>query len=219
MVSQNALKQKKELIAFRDFDVYEEVVDEGQDRLNPHWVLHDKSKTEGKVKIKARLVIKGFEEKIKEQSDSPTGSRETLHILLTAAASKGWEIKSGDVKNAYLQGEVIDRKLFMDPPPERKKDGVIWKLNKSVYGLNYAGRKWFKKIGETLTQLGCKKSKFDHCLFTYWKESQLEGIILLWVDDIFHAGTKKLDRDIIKKVADKFKIGNTEKLSFTLVLI
>ena len=30
-------------------------------------------------------------------------------------------------------------------------------------------------------------------------------------------GTKKLDRDIIKKVADKFKIGNTEKKSFIYV--
>ena len=112
---------------------------------------------------------------------------------------------------------MIDRKVFMDPPPERKKDGVIWKLNKSVYGLNDTKRKWLKKIGETLTQLGCKKSKFYHYLFTYWKESQLEGIILLWVDNIFHAGTKKLDRDIIKKVANKFKIGNTEKNSFIYV--
>ena len=61
-------------------------------------ILTDKSTTE-EVKVKARLVCRGFEETVKVQADSLTGSKETLHILLSMAASRNWKIKSGDVKN------------------------------------------------------------------------------------------------------------------------
>ena len=45
----------------------------------------------------------------------------------------------------------------MEPPAERKKENVIWKLQKSVYGMNDAGRKWFLKVEDTLTKLGYHK--------------------------------------------------------------
>ena len=100
--------KKKELQAFKKFGVYEEVEDRGQERLSSRWILTDKS-TPTEVKVKARLVCRGFEENIQVQADSPTCSRETLHMLLALSATKEWKIKSGDVKNAYLQGEQLDR--------------------------------------------------------------------------------------------------------------
>ena len=60
-------------------------------------------KSNGKrTKVKARLLFQGFDDAIKVQADSPTGNKETLRLLLSIAATKGWKIKSGDVKNAYL---------------------------------------------------------------------------------------------------------------------
>ena len=82
--------------------------------------------------------------------DSPTCSKETLHLLLALASTKGWRIKSADVKNAYLQGEKLEREVWMEPLIERKKENVIWKLQKSVYRMNDAGRKWFLKLEDTL---------------------------------------------------------------------
>ena len=76
--------------------------DRGQEALSSRWILTDKS-TEKEKKVKARLVARGFEEKVKVQADSPTGSKETLHMLLTVAVTKGWKIKSGDVKSVYLR--------------------------------------------------------------------------------------------------------------------
>ena len=99
--------------------------------------MTDKSDEKTK-KVKARLVCRGYEETVKVQSDSPTGSRETLHMLLSIAASKGWQIQSGDVKNAYLQGEEAKREVFMEPPKEAKKPNIIWKLKKALYGMNEA---------------------------------------------------------------------------------
>ena len=129
----------KELEAFDKFDVYEEVEDIGQERLSSRWVLTDKS-TEEEKRVKARLVCRGFEEAVQIQADAPTGGRETLHILLALAASKSWKIKSGDVKNAYLQGTPLERDVYMEPPMEGSTSRKIWKLKKAVYGMNDAGR-------------------------------------------------------------------------------
>ena len=62
---------------------------------------------------------------IEVQAGSPTENKETLCLLLSIAATKGWKIKSGDIKNAYLQGELLDRDGFLEPPPEAKKDRII----------------------------------------------------------------------------------------------
>ena len=194
----------------------EEVEDHGQERLSSRWILTDKS-TPTEVKVKARLVCRGFEENIQVQADSPTCSRETLHMLLALSATKEWKIKSGDVKNAYLQGEQLDREVFMEPPPEKNKPNTIWKLKKSVYGMNDAGRKWFFKVEATLSQLACRKSKYDHCLFYYRTGDRLEGIILLWVDDIFHAGTEKFEKEVMVKVSQQFLIGRTEEETFNYI--
>ena len=71
----------KELDAFNEFGVYEEVEDREQDALSSRWIMTDKF-TEKEKKVKARLVARGFKEKVKKKADSPTGSRETLHMLL-----------------------------------------------------------------------------------------------------------------------------------------
>ena len=185
--------KNKELEAFDEFGVYEEVEDRGQEVLSSRWIMTDKS-TETEKKVKERLVARGFEEKVKVQADSPTGSRETLHLLLAIGATKAWKIKSGDVKSANLQGERLDREVYMQPQPERRGPGVVWRLIKVVYGMNDSGRKWYFKVEEVLESLEFKKAKLNHCLFTYRPDDKLEGIILIWVDYIFYGSTRSLKR-------------------------
>ena len=95
--------------------------------------------------MKARLVCRGFEETIEVQSDSPTGSKETLCILLAIAASKGRTIKSDNITKAYLQGKEIKGLVYMEPLVELKRLDKLWKLKKSGYGMNDAGRKWWRR--------------------------------------------------------------------------
>ena len=66
------------------------------------------------------------------------------------------KIKSMDVTNAFLQGEPLKRNVYMEPPAERSQDGIIWKLNRSVYGLYDASRKWFQAVKPELLDLGLK---------------------------------------------------------------
>ena len=97
---------------------------------------------------KARLVAHGFEEEDQVPSDSPTPAKSTLRTVLAIIAIEGWIIETIDIEAAFLQSCTIDRNVFIVPPPEATQDGIIWKLKKTVYGLDDASREWFlsKKI-------------------------------------------------------------------------
>ena len=61
-----------------DDDVFEEVRDEGQETLVSSWVLIAEYKHDGqKQKRKEILVVHGYQETMKLQSDSPTISKES----------------------------------------------------------------------------------------------------------------------------------------------
>lgn len=207
-----AAKEEK-LAPFDKFGLYEEAEDKGQEALSSRWVLMDKLMADKKVK--ARLVVRGFKEKVKVQLDLSTGSKETVHMLLTVAETKGWRIKGGDVKSDYLQGKWLDREVYMVPPLERRKPGVTRRLVKAIYGMNNYSRKWYFEVEETLENLGCKKVKLDHCLFIYRLGEELKIIMLILVDNIFYVGMYKFEAEVIKQVAWKFLIGQTEEETFT----
>ena len=105
----------------------------------------------------------------------------------------------------------------MEPPPVAKKDRTIWKLRKSVYGMNDAGRKWFLKVKETLEKLGCSQSKLDHCLFHFKSSNKLDGILVIWVDNLFYAGNKLFREKVVSKFGEEFMIGRTEEETFTYI--
>ena len=154
-------------------------------------------------KIKARFVIKGFQE-AEMQSDSPTISRETLKIFCSTAANEKWCIEMSDVQAAFLQSNDLNRDVFIEPPMQRKKPGIIWRLLKPTYGLRDASRQWFFSTVKTLTDLGMKQSLNDSCLFVYQKEGKLQGLLIFHVDDFLSAGSitsklklwKSFDRNI-----------------------
>ena len=110
-----------------EHDVYDIVKDHGQPTVSTRWVITEKEKDDGRV-VKARLVARGFEEKVVEaRTDSPTCSRISLRLCWSMAATFRWEIHSLDVTSAFLQGNSIKRDVFLEPPPEMKEDGLIWK--------------------------------------------------------------------------------------------
>ena len=91
---------------------------------------------------------------------------------------KRWELNSIDIKTAFLQGEKIQREVFVRPPKEANVPGKIWKLNKCVYGLADASLMWYEKVKTTLIKCGAKVSRVDPAVF-YWHGSNgLYGISL-----------------------------------------
>ena len=66
------------------FDTYEEVNDNGQRVLSTRWVITNKN-----GQTKARLVVRGFEEKDLEiPRDSPTVGKRAMRLLISIAVLK-----------------------------------------------------------------------------------------------------------------------------------
>ena len=200
----------KELQNFDEYRVYDEVDDVGQHVMGTRYVLTEKD--DGR--IKARFVVKGFQDDTFNQSDSPTASRETLKVFFTIAANEGWDIEGSDVRSAFLQSEVIDRDVYVQPPAERQKPGMVWKLNKPAYGLEDASRKWFQSTESTLLSLGMIQSLSDKCLFYLYKDGCLQGILLIHVDDFLTSGSDIFKEEVILKLREKYTFGKISSTNF-----
>ena len=67
--------------------------------------------------FKSRLTARGDLEGLDGiRSDSPTAETESHHLLFSWAASNKLRLKTGDISNAYFQGEELDRLLLLKPP-------------------------------------------------------------------------------------------------------
>ena len=111
-----SLAKEKELSNFDEYEVYEEVKEEGQTVLGTRFVLTEKE--DGS--IKARFVVKGFQEDV-ISSDSPTASRETLKVFFCITSNQRWVLEGSDVRSAFLQSDLLSRDIFVEPPPQKKK--------------------------------------------------------------------------------------------------
>ena len=202
--------KQKELQKLKDFHVYDEIPDEGQEHITTTWVLTKKGD-----KARARLTARGFQEQEQVTKDSPTMHKFSLRILLIIAAAMSWTIATTDVQSAFLQGDDLDRTVLIKPPKEAEKANILWILRKCLYGLRDASKKWYNRVESTLKRLGFKKSDYDSGVFYYERNGKLEGVIGIHVDDFLHCGTKFFNNIILPKVLESFKIGKSEANNFT----
>ncbi len=68
---------------------------------------------------------------------------------------------------AFLQGRDIDRMVHVQPPPEFKKPGTVWRLNKGLYGLKEAARLWYDELVERLQRSGGQKLTGDSACIVF----------------------------------------------------
>ena len=190
------IAKENELNKLAQFDTYQEVTDCGQKPLSTRWVVTNKDGN-----TKARLVVRGFEEKDLEiPRDSPTVGKGAMRLLLSIAAIEGWTVKTTDIKSAFLQGKELDRDVYIRPPKESKAPKhVIWKLKHGLYGLKDGARQFYESVKEELINLGFIQCKLDPAVFYVHKNKKLIGMICCHVDDFLHAGDNSFDR-LMKKL-------------------
>ena len=204
-----------ELDQWRSMGVYKEIPDDGQDCISLRWVVKDKIDNMGNTFCKARLCVRGFEEEQNFRTDSPTCSREGIRLFFSVTAARGWKMHSMDVKGAFLQGKEIEREVIIRPPKEAQTN-KLWKLVKCAYGLADAPRCWYLKIREELLRLGASPSTLDNGIFLFG-ESDLYGIIILYVDDIMWSGKEMKMKPIITQLKTVFLISHEDDDAFSYV--
>ena len=189
---------------------YEEVKDCGQCTTSMRWVVTEKPQSSGKSQHKARLVCRGFEEDDDQfLADSPTVEKASVRIFLAISGMFHWKTHSVDIKSAFLQSEDLDREVFVRPPANIKKQGVIWRLLKPLYGLVDSSRNWYFSLKKKLEEIGFLMCSFDKALF-YWKnQNKLQGIVLIHVDDLLYGGSGMFLKTV-KTIFDFFKISKSE---------
>ncbi|PKI74387.1 hypothetical protein CRG98_005267 [Punica granatum] len=112
----------------------------GKRPIDCRWVYKIKRRANESIeRYKARLVAKGF-----------TQIEVTIRCLLAVAVVKGWEIHHMDVNNAFLHGD-LDEEVYMRLPPgySSRGQGIVCRLQKSLYGLRQASRNWTGNFSST----------------------------------------------------------------------
>ncbi|GKB04325.1 ribonuclease H-like domain-containing protein [Tanacetum coccineum] len=101
-------------------------------------------------RYKVGLVAKGFNQREGidyEETLSPVVKIATVRCLVSLAVNKGWTVFQLDVNNAFLYSDLYED-VYMSFPEGyfNKDDKRVCKLNKSLYGLKQALRKWNENL-------------------------------------------------------------------------
>ena len=105
-------------------------------------------------------------------------------MVYMAAATYSWKLQSLDFTSAFLQGEEIQRNIFLRPPSDVCSRNEVWALRKCLYGLTDAPHSWYRKMKKALIDLGGVQSAYDNALFIWYNEDKtLRGIIASHVEE------------------------------------
>lgn len=136
------------------------------------------------------------------------------------AAQKNLILHQMDVKTAYLNAP-IDCEIYVEQPKgfEVKfstKEKLVWKLERSLYGLKQCGRNWNKVLHEYLTKIHFVQNQADNCV--YIRETKHAKVIMvIWVDDLIIAAS---DGNALKSVkemlASRFQMKDLGRLKYFL---
>ena len=217
----NAMNQEMQSIT--DHKVWT-LVKRPKDRriLTNRWVFKKKLNENSEVtSYKARLVVKGFNQKHGEDYDStfsPVVSFDSVRILLAHSAENNCKIHHVDVSTAFLNGD-LDEPVFMEQPigfENLNYPNYVCKLEKSLYGLRQAPRAWNYCLNNYLEKLGFIRCEFDNCLYKY-SNGQNTVYLAVYVDDILiSSNCEKLIDEIKSKLSRNFKIKDLGILKYFL---
>lgn len=211
--------KEQEIENFKKFQVYREIsigkCQYPEDIISSRWIIQEK--TDGRVK--ARLCARGFEECDSVQStDAPTADKSSIRIFLTLICMLGWKSGSLDIKSAFLQSHELKRSVYLLPPKDIRKDGVVWEIKKPIYGLKDSAMNWYRTLKSDLIDLGCVQSILDPTVFCFYHEEKLLGMFICHVDDfLFSLGDQNFQRLVINKLKEKYEISSESYGTFDYV--
>ena len=117
-----------------------------------------------------------------------------------------WKVWAIDISAAFLQGNSLERDVFLKMPPDVCEKGKIWKLKRCIYGLNDAPRAWYERVKEEFIKLNATRSMFDQALFFWHENGKLDGVLTSHVDDFAYCGTERFHSEIMSTIIRRFKI-------------
>ncbi|CAI7837994.1 unnamed protein product, partial [Closterium sp. NIES-53] len=150
------------------------------------WIFRVKRVPGSQPTFKAHYVARGFSQRQGVdyfQAFSPTPKMTTLRVLLHIAAQRDYELHSLDFSTTFLQGSLHEEIWLCRPPgfTESFPAGTQWSLQRPVYGLCQAPRKWHVTVRTTLAALGFAPATADPPLFLRTDTSLPPFYVLVYV--------------------------------------
>ena len=227
MVSDDAHHWQKamdeEISALKANDTYSLSPVPDKNVIGGRWVFDIKSGVNNEPRYKARYVAKGFSQ-IPEidytDTFAPTARIMSIRILLQLSAQYNMTLYTLDFHTAYLNAN-IDKEIYVEQPKgyaEKSSDGqkLVWKLNKSLYGLKQSGRNWNILLDNYLKSQNFSRSYVDSCLYFRFNGNAM-FFILIWVDDLLLCSND--DEELLffkRKLSSQFKMNDVGKLQWFL---
>ncbi len=187
-----------------------------------------KMDSEGNVeRYKARLVVKGCSQRKGLDYDevfAPVAHHATIRVVLSTAAARGLKVGQMDVASAFLIPEV-EELLFMELPrgwpsdlPGGDSNGtLVARLNKSIYGLRQASRRWAERLSSWIVSVGFTRSLSDPCLYVRDLGEHGQFYVTVWVDDLLIVGSREVDIVAFKRlISAEFPMKDLGRAHFCL---
>uniref|UniRef100_A0A2N9I3U8 Integrase catalytic domain-containing protein n=1 Tax=Fagus sylvatica TaxID=28930 RepID=A0A2N9I3U8_FAGSY len=140
---------------------------------------------------RTRLVARGFTQEYGidyEETFAPVARLTSVRSLLAVAAVRHWPLFQMDVKNAFLNGDLLEEVYMQPPPGYPDSQNQVCRLRRALYGLKQAPRAWFAKFSSVVAQQGFTPSSYDSALFIRHTSTGIT-LILLYVDDMIITAT------------------------------
>uniref|UniRef100_A0A2N9IVC8 Integrase catalytic domain-containing protein n=1 Tax=Fagus sylvatica TaxID=28930 RepID=A0A2N9IVC8_FAGSY len=194
----------------------------GKSAVGCKWVYKIKTRADGSVeRYKARLVARGFTQEYGidyEETFAPVARLTSVRSLLAVAAVRHWPLFQMDVKNAFLNGDLLEEVYMQPPPGYPDSQNQVCRLRRALYGLKQAPRAWFAKFSSVVAQQGFTPSSYDSALFIRHTSTGIT-LILLYVDDMIITGDDTAGIcDLQKFLSQQFEMKDLGTLSYFLGL-
>ena len=213
-----------EMNSLKDNNTFDLVpLPEGKNTVGGKWVYNIKESANGTKSFKARYVAKGYSqiEGIDySETFAPTANLTSVRVLAQMAAEHDLILHQMDVKTAYLNAP-IDCEIFMEQAEGYEVKGqngqkLVYRLNKSLYGLKQSGRNWNQLLHSFLNEKGFVQSPSDNCVYSKQEGGEMI-IVLVWVDDfIIGAKSEECLANTKQMFMDRFKMKDLGPLSYFL---
>lgn len=160
----------------------------GANILGGMWIFSRKRDEHHRIiKHKARWVIFGNHQ-IQGidffDTYASVGKSDSLRILLSYAATNGWEIIQFDIVTAFLNGDMKDLVYCCQVRGYRSKTHPekVWQLNRSLYGSRQGARRWQEHFDGTIKKFNLTPTPSDPAVYV---ANDHRGILFihLHVDD------------------------------------
>lgn len=161
------------------------------------WLFKTKLNEKGEIeKHKARLVVRGYGQEFEVdyvELYAPVARMDTIRLMISLVAQKGWNIYQIDVKYTFLYGRLEEDVYVQQPQGYVVKDNEhkVYKLQNALYGLKQAPRAWFSRIEVYFIKEGFTRSRSEHTLFIKKTSEGKWLFVNIYVDYLYTQGMMK----------------------------